>query len=124
MNTGELDFDTFYRAIEKIGIIIEKDSLSHLFFNYYDKDKNGKLNYKNWAKSVVDQSGYDRPATTYYSPSKAGVVSPGKESPAVMRSGLNSQGFPLSGGSEFYQQPANAARSSITNEQFFHEAAR
>ena len=35
-NTGELDFASFYRSIEKIGIIIEKETLQYVFDSFYD----------------------------------------------------------------------------------------
>jgi Ca2+-binding EF-hand superfamily protein len=47
-NTGELDFNSFYRSIEKIGVIIEKETLTYLFSNFYDGG-NGKINIKTWA---------------------------------------------------------------------------
>jgi len=52
-NTGDLDFNSFYRSIEKIGIIIEKETLQYVFDNFYDQEKTGKLNIKTWAKLVT-----------------------------------------------------------------------
>jgi len=49
-NSGELEFSNFYRSIEKIGIIIEKETLQYIFDNYYDQEKSGKINIKNWAR--------------------------------------------------------------------------
>lgn len=48
-NTGELDFANFYRSMEKIGIIIEKDTLQHIFSEYYDQNNSGKINIKEWS---------------------------------------------------------------------------
>lgn len=52
-NKGELDFNNFYRSIEKIGIIIEKETLQYIFDNFYDQDKTGLINIKTWAKLVT-----------------------------------------------------------------------
>ena len=53
-NTGALDFSSFYRSIEKIGIIIEKETLQYIFENFYDQEGTGKLNIKNWAKCITN----------------------------------------------------------------------
>jgi Ca2+-binding EF-hand superfamily protein len=52
-NTGDLDFNNFYRSIEKIGVIIEKETLQYLFDNFYDNAHSGKVNIKTWARNVV-----------------------------------------------------------------------
>jgi Ca2+-binding EF-hand superfamily protein len=52
-NTGDLDLNNFFRAIEKIGVIIEKDTLSYVFDTFYDSEKTGKINIKTWAKGIV-----------------------------------------------------------------------
>lgn len=35
-NEGSINFDNFYRGIEKIGVIIEKETLRYLFDTFYD----------------------------------------------------------------------------------------
>lgn len=58
-----------------------------------------------------------------FSPIKAGAAYPDEVRP-IQRSGINSAGFPLGTTSNFYEPKTNAARNSVTNEQFFMEQAR
>ncbi len=53
-NTGELDFGSFFRSIEKIGINIEKETLQYIFDNFYDQERSGKINIKNWARCITN----------------------------------------------------------------------
>jgi Ca2+-binding EF-hand superfamily protein len=82
-NTGELDFSNFFRSIEKIGVIIEKETLQFVFDNFYDQAHTGKLNIKNWAKNVVSQAVPDVVAKSphAFSPIKAGAAYPDEVRP-------------------------------------------
>lgn len=124
-NTGELDFNNFFRSIEKIGVIIEKETLQYIFDNFYDQAHTGKLNIKNWSKNVVSQIVPDVVAKSphAFSPIKAGAAYPDEVRP-LQRSGLPSAGFPLATTQQYYQPTTYAGRTSVTNEQFFSESAR
>ena len=52
-NQGSLDFNNFNRSVEKIGVIIEKDTLEYLFNTFYDQQGTGRIDYKAWAKGVT-----------------------------------------------------------------------
>ena len=58
-NQGSLDFNNFYRSVEKIGVIIEKDTLEYLFNTFYDQGKTGRIDYKAWAKGVTTNANTD-----------------------------------------------------------------
>ena len=110
-NSGDLDFASFYRSIEKIGIIIEKETLKYIFDSFYDESKTGKLNIKNWAKCVTSQKLPDVVAKSpnAFSPVKSGAVHP-EEDRHLQRSGLNSAGFPLGTTAPYYQPSHTAVR--------------
>jgi len=124
-NTGDLDFNNFFRSVEKIGVIIEKETLQYIFDNFYDSAQTGKLNIKTWAKNVVSQTVPDNAAKSphAFSPIKAGAAYPDEVRP-LQRSGLPSAGFPLATTQEYYNPTTYAGRTSVTNEHFFLESAR
>ncbi len=54
-NTGALDFSQFSRGMEKIGVIIERDTLQHLWDAFYDPEHTGSVDYKAWAHRVYSE---------------------------------------------------------------------
>lgn len=104
-NSGELDFDNFFRSVEKIGIIIEKETLQYIFTNFYDQAKTGKINYKAWASHVLTSQTRDITSVKphAYSPSKAGACVQEDQTFQIQRSGLSSVGFPLGTTTPLYE---------------------
>ncbi len=48
-NDGSVTLNEWFKAIEKVGVIVPSlDDLKDLF-NYYDSDHNGRLDYKEYA---------------------------------------------------------------------------
>jgi len=125
-NTGTLDFNAFYRGVEKIGVIIEKDTLKFLFDQFYDPQKTGTLNYKGWAKQIFDGS-INPPvaqAPHAYAPKKNLGLAQDDEPFQVQRSGLNSQGFPLGTTASYYEPATTANKNCLTTEEKFTDTAR
>lgn len=54
-NKGEVDFSTFQRAIAKIGVVVEEEDLER-FFEEYDQNGNGTLDYKEFSDIVFGKS--------------------------------------------------------------------
>ena len=62
-NSGSVDVNEFYKAIEKIGVTMpDRDAVNNLFYEY-DKDKSGSLDYKEFTSGVFG-SGPERKAGT------------------------------------------------------------
>jgi len=55
-NDGHVSLDEWYKAIEKVGVIVPSLDDLRTLFNYYDKDGNGELDYKELADIVIDKS--------------------------------------------------------------------
>ena len=53
------------KAIEKIGVVLSSDAEIKLFFDYYDTDKSGYLDYKEFGAQL-----FGRAASPLKSPSK------------------------------------------------------
>ena len=54
-NSGEVDYPTFQRAIAKMGVAVEDSDLQQ-FFQMYDSNGNGKLDYKEFSDIVFGKS--------------------------------------------------------------------
>ena len=54
-NSGEVDFDTFKRAIAKMGVVVEDSDLEQ-FFRVYDRNNNGTLDYKEFSDIVFGKA--------------------------------------------------------------------
>jgi Ca2+-binding EF-hand superfamily protein len=50
-NSGEVNFQTFSRAIAKMGVVVEDEDLSG-FFEYYDRNGNGTLDYNEFTAVI------------------------------------------------------------------------
>jgi Ca2+-binding EF-hand superfamily protein len=54
-NSGEVDYPTFQRAIAKMGVAVDESDLQQ-FFQMYDSNGNGKLDYKEFSDIVFGKS--------------------------------------------------------------------
>lgn len=54
-NTGEVDYPTFQKAIAKIGVVVEDSDLQQ-FFQLYDANGNGHLDYKEFSDIVFGKA--------------------------------------------------------------------
>ena len=54
-NKQEVDFELFYRAVEKIGVIVDKDECFQ-FFRQYDLNGNGTLDYKEFSTALFKKT--------------------------------------------------------------------
>jgi Ca2+-binding EF-hand superfamily protein len=54
-NSGEVDFPTFQKAIAKIGVLTDESDLFQ-FFQIYDSNGNGSLDYKEFVNIVFGKS--------------------------------------------------------------------
>ena len=44
-----MSFEQFYKAVEKIGVVVDKEDV-HLLFQFYDQNCNGSLDYKEFSQ--------------------------------------------------------------------------
>jgi len=74
-NSGTLSYDNFYRTIEKIGIIKDKEEVRQVFPELTGINEAGEIDYRAFSKSVYSAATatYQPPRTavTAYSPSKS-----------------------------------------------------
>jgi Ca2+-binding EF-hand superfamily protein len=54
-NKGEVDFELFYKAVEKIGVIIDRDECFQ-YFRSYDANANGTLDYKEFSHALFSNT--------------------------------------------------------------------
>lgn len=54
-NSGEVNFPTFVRAIAKMGVVVEDEDLEG-FFEYYDKNGNGTLDYNEFSNAIFGKT--------------------------------------------------------------------
>jgi len=52
-NDGAITLNEWYKAIEKIGVILSKEELKQLFM-MYDVDNDGRVNYKEAANMIYN----------------------------------------------------------------------
>lgn len=128
-NTGVLSFDNFYRTVEKIGIIIDKEDVRDFYHQLHGVNQSGEINYREYAKNIYssNKQSYE-PAQTgvTYSPSKRAVFDDeegGTSSYRIMRSGMNSEGYPLATTSQYYQPSTSAGRRSVMNPDYVNNQA-
>lgn len=127
-NTGVLSFDNFYRTVEKIGMVIDKEDSRQIYPHLSCVDANGELDYKSYAKYLYSKSFVEAykpmPKGQTYSPSKAAVYDDSEGgTPAynVLRSGMNSQDYPLATTAHFYRPTSSAGRKSLMNPYYVNE---
>ncbi len=124
-NNGTLNFDNFYRTVEKIGIIKDKEEIQQLFPQLTGVSEAGEFDYKTFAKSIYNSTGIYQPpksAGLTYSPSKAGVLEEdAKSHHPILRSGMNSQDYPLATTTHLYRPSTSAARKSVMNPEYINK---
>lgn len=127
-NAGVLSFDNFYRTIEKIGMVIDKEETREIYSYLSAVGENGDIDYKSYAKYLYSKSFAEAykptPKGQTYSPSKSAVYEEsegGTPAYKVLRSGMNSEGYPLSTTSHFYRPSSSAGRKSLTNPYYVNE---
>mmetsp|Transcript_13353 Transcript_13353/g.11851 ORF Transcript_13353/g.11851 Transcript_13353/m.11851 type:complete len:532 (+) Transcript_13353:19-1614(+) len=119
-NTATLSFDNFYRTIEKIGIIKDKEEIRDLYPHLAGVQQSREINYREYSKSLFSSKPlYEQPKSVgyTYSPSKHGAsaeMEEGKSSHQILRSGVNSQDYPLSTTSHLYKPATSAGRKNVT----------
>ena len=127
-NAGKLDFNNFYRTVEKIGIVMDKDEINQLYPHLSGIDENGNVDYRQYATDLYSSSKlptYVAPKTaTTYSPSKSPVYEEsegGTPQYTILRSGMNSQDYPLATTAHLYRPSTNAGRKSLMNPDYVDE---
>lgn len=127
-NTGVLSFDNFYRTVEKIGLVIDKEETREIYPHLSCVSPSGELDYKSYAKYLYSKAFVEAykptPKGQTYSPSKAAVYEESEGgTPAynVLRSGMNSQDYPLATTAHFYRPSSSAGRKSLMNPYYVNE---
>jgi Ca2+-binding EF-hand superfamily protein len=54
-NTGEVDFNTFQKAIAKMGVVVDAGELEN-FFRIYDTNGSGTLDYKEFSDIIFGKA--------------------------------------------------------------------
>ena len=127
-NTGVLSFDNFYRTVEKIGMVIDKEDTRQIYSHLSYVNANGELDYKSYAKYLYSKSFVEAykpiPKGQTYSPSKSAVYEEsdgGTPAYNILRSGMNSQDYPLATTAHFYRPTSSASRKSLMNPYYVNE---
>ena len=60
-NSESVDLDEWKKALEKIGMVLPSPSVCDQLFHYYDTDKSGALDYKEFAAIITGDSGPKSP---------------------------------------------------------------
>lgn len=125
-NTGVLSFDNFYRTVEKVGIIMDKEEVREIFPHLQGVSETNEINYKDYSKSLYSSgSQAHQPASTglTYSPSKKAVFDDDNTggSYQILRSGMNSQDYPLATTSHHYKPSTSAGRKSVMNPDYVNQ---
>lgn len=126
-NKGTLEFNNFYRTVEKIGIIMEKEEVRQIF-PYLRNIEGEEINYREYAKNLycVSTASSFRPVTKgqTYSPAKHPVIPDdegAKVSRVILRSGMNSDDYPLATTSHLYKPVTSAGRKSVMNPDYINQ---
>ena len=64
-NTNITTLQTFIKTNEKVGVSLPKISDLEKIFNYFDKDKKGIINYKDFIKEIFKLKKYNENSNTY-----------------------------------------------------------
>lgn len=126
-NTGILSFDNYYRTVEKIGIIRDKEEVRELFPLMVGITADGEINYREYSKSLYSVKAPPQPQKDVgfaYSPNKSVVLDEDDDDPAnykVLRTGMNSQDYPLATTTSHYKPTNTAARRSLMNREFVNQ---
>ncbi len=59
-NNGTVSLDEWYKAIEKIGVIVPTLEDLKSLYEYYDTDKSGELDYKEFADALFRPDQQDK----------------------------------------------------------------
>jgi Ca2+-binding EF-hand superfamily protein len=127
-NTGVLNYDNFYRTVEKIGIIKDKEEIREIYSQYPTVNESGDVNYRNYAKNLY-ASNYQLPSAptgASYSPSKSRILDEADQNHSnhqVLRSGMNSMDYPLATSSYLYRPSVSAARKHVMNPDYINQQA-
>jgi hypothetical protein len=54
-NSGEVDYPTFYKAIVKMGVMVDESDLQE-FFKVYDTNSNNTIDYKEFSDIVFGKA--------------------------------------------------------------------
>lgn len=124
-NNGVLDFNNFYRTAEKIGIIMDKEEVRAIFSQLAGVDGDN-ISYRDYAKNLYSATpvhSFQAPAKGQtYSPSKHGVYEEDDPSQRpILRSGMNSQDYPLATTTHLYRPTSNAGRKSVMNPDYINK---
>lgn len=122
-NTGVLDFNNFYRTVEKIGIIMEKEEVRDIF-GYLCGVDGDVINYRQYSKDLYT----DFPSSSYRAVEKGQTYSPSKhpvleedQTHTILRSGMNSADYPLATTSHLYRPTSSAGRKSVMNPDYINK---
>ena len=123
-NKGSLDFNNFYRTVEKIGIIMEKEEVREIF-PYLRNVEGDEINYREYSKNLYSAKSVSsfRQASSgqAYSPVKHPVVEDGAQSRTILRSGMNSVDYPLATTTHLYKPTTSAGRKSVMNPDYINQ---
>ena len=64
-NTNLTNLQNFIKTNEKLGVSLSKISDLEIIFNYFDKDKKGIINYKDFIKEIFNIKKYNENSNTY-----------------------------------------------------------
>ena len=126
-NKGSLSFDNFYRTVEKIGIIKDKEEVGNLFADLHGINPDGTINYREYAKHLYSGSKASSKAADEgitYSPSKKGTLDEDEERGDqynLLRSGMNSKDYPLATTTQFYKPASSAGRKNVMNPDYINQ---
>jgi hypothetical protein len=126
-NSGSLNFDNFYRTVEKIGIIKDKEEVREFFEHLAGVDAAGNINYREYATNLYSGSKLPSKAADEgitYSPSKKGTLDEREdqgEQYNFLRSGMNSRDYPLATTTQFYKPAASAGRKNVMNPDYINQ---
>jgi Ca2+-binding EF-hand superfamily protein len=127
-NSGFLSFDNFYRTVEKVGIIKDKEEVKAVYPQLAGVGENGEVSYRQFAKALYS-SNYAPPSSSKgltYSPTKHGVMDEKDRSQSsyqILRSGMNSKDYPLATTTEYYRPSTGAGRKSVMNPDYVNQQA-
>lgn len=128
-NKGTLNFDNFYRTVEKIGIIMDKEEVRDIYPQLSEVNEDGEILYKDYAKNLYTAGFTNSQALQKgftYSPSKAAVRDENEDAGtgyAICRSGMNSADYPLATTSHHYRPSTSAGRKHVMNPDYVNQQA-